>query len=214
LPRPRVKICGITTNEDAILAARLGADAIGLVFYPDSPRAIQLHQVGQIVADLPAFTTVVGLLVDPDAAEVEAILDQGLVQCLQFHGNETARFCNSFGFPYIKAIRVQGLAQAEAELEQFAGHCSVLLDAFVKGTQGGTGSRFDWDIAQALVSNSPNPVILAGGLNAGNVGRAIAQVNPYGVDVSSGVEQCPGIKQADLMRQFFAAVQNSVNYQE
>ena len=170
---------------------------------------MQLHQVEHILYQLPAFTTVVALLVDPVVAEVEKILQQGQIQCLQFHGNESVEFCNSFGFPYIKAIRVKDQAQAEESLEQFAGHCTILLDAFVAGQHGGTGSQFDWNIARALVSNSASPVILAGGLTDTNVAEAISQVKPYGVDVSSGVESEPGIKDPKLMKQFFSAVYNS-----
>ena len=206
MPRRRIKICGITRAEDARLAAALGADAIGLIFHPDSPRAINPRQISDIVGDLPAFITVVGLFVNPRKESVEEVLGSGLVQCLQFHGDESLRFCSSLGVPYIKAIRVKSLADARNDLEPFHGACSVILDTYVKGAAGGTGATFDWSVARELVRDGRNPIILAGGLDPENVADAIAAVNPYGVDVCSGVEAAPGVKDPDRLQRFFAAV--------
>jgi len=207
LLRPRVKICGITNNQDAQQAAILGADAIGINFYAGSPRAVNCGQLPGILHKLPAFITVVGLLVDPTEAEVQSVINTGLVNCLQFHGNESSAFCQSFGIPYIKAIRVNDFDQARVELAEFADCSSVILDAYVKGLAGGTGENFDWSIASRLVVENSNQIILAGGLSAENIGNAITTVKPYGVDVSSGVEIKPGIKDQAKMQAFFSAVQ-------
>ncbi|MCB1671898.1 MAG: phosphoribosylanthranilate isomerase [Gammaproteobacteria bacterium] len=208
MSRRRIKICGITRAEDARLAADLGADALGLVFHPASSRALNPDSIANVVGRLPAFVTVVGLFVDPELALVQQVLETGLVQCLQFHGNESVDFCRSFGVPFIKAIRVRDLDQARRQLQPFQGQCSVILDAYVKGRPGGTGEAFDWSLAKAVVSDGHNPVILAGGLTPENVASAIAAVSPYGVDVSTGVEQRPGIKDPDKLRRFFDAVYN------
>jgi phosphoribosylanthranilate isomerase len=185
----------------------LGADAIGLNFYSGSPRVIASDQVGEIISNLPAFTTVVGLLVNPTQEEVQVVLDTGLIDCLQFHGDETFTYCQSFGVPFVKAIRVSDYDQAKSKLDEFADCSGVLLDAYVKGTHGGTGEQFDWSIAAKLAAESLTPIILAGGLNAENVGSAIESVKPYGVDVSSGVEASPGIKDPVQLQAFFSAVQ-------
>lgn len=207
MSRPRVKICGITSNQDAQLAAISGADAIGLNFYSGSPRAVSSGEAARILDKLPAFITVVGLLVDPSEAEVQSVLDTGLINCLQFHGNETLTFCQSFGVPFIKAIRVDNFNQAKTKLDEFAPCSTVILDTFVQDMAGGTGVQFDWSIAARLVAEVDNQIILAGGLNAENVGTAINTVKPYGVDVSSGVETKPGVKDRVKVRAFFNAVQ-------
>ncbi len=207
MSRPRVKICGITSNQDAQLAAISGADAIGLNFYSGSPRAVSSGEAARILDKLPAFITVVGLLVDPSEAEVQSVLDTGLINCLQFHGNETLTFCQSFGVPFIKAIRVDNFNQAKTKLDEFAPCSTVILDTFVQDMAGGTGVQFDWSIAARLVAEVDTRIILAGGLNAENVGTAINTVKPYGVDVSSGVETKPGVKDRVKVRAFFNAVQ-------
>ena len=206
MPRSRIKICGITRAEDARLAAELGADAIGLNFYARSKRALEPGQVEEIVSDLPAFVTVVGLFVDPSREEVAAVLESGLIHCLQFHGAESANYCRSFGIPFIKAVRVKSLAECRQTLQPFYGTCSVILDAYVPGVAGGTGETFDWSVARELVNDDQNPIILAGGLHPDNVADAITAVKPYGVDISSGVESAPGVKDPELLRRFFAAV--------
>lgn len=206
MPRPRVKICGITNRQDARTAAIAGADAIGLNFYAESSRVIRNEQVAEILQDLPVFTTVVGLVVNPTEAEVQRILSTGFIECLQFHGDETEEFCESFGVPYLKAIRVQSLEQAREELDGYKNcHC-FLLDTFVTGEPGGTGKKFDWSIASSLVAESDRQVVLAGGLDADNVSTALEEVLPYGVDVCSGVEASPGTKDPVKINEFMAAV--------
>lgn len=206
MPRTRVKICGITSATDAQLAAGLGADAVGLIFHQPSSRAVSPGTIREIVGKLPAFVTVVGLFVDPSEKQVSTVLDSGLVQCLQFHGNESVQFCAAFRVPFIKAIRVKDLKTARLELEPFQGACSVILDSYVKGAVGGTGKTFDWAIARQLVNDKQNPIILAGGLAPENIASAIVEVSPYGVDVCSGVEHSPGVKDARKLEQFFEAV--------
>jgi phosphoribosylanthranilate isomerase len=204
--RTRVKICGITRAEDALFAAHCGADAIGLVFYSASPRAVTLEQAEHIARSLPAFVTCVGLFVNPRPQEVEEVLRQVPVDCLQFHGDENADFCQQFDHPYIKAIRVGADTDINLLAGQFSQARAVLLDTFVKDVPGGTGLRFDW--AQ-VPADCPKPVILAGGLTAENVADAVRQVRPYAVDVSGGVEQRKGIKDQAKIRDFIAEV-NSI----
>lgn len=202
----RVKICGITRNEDAQLAVQLGADAIGLNFYHRSARAIKVGQLAEILHNVPAFISRVALFVDPQPGEVEAVLAQGGISCLQFHGSEPVDFCRSFALPVIKAIAVRDALEAERLAHLYGEHCSILLDSFSSTQAGGTGKTFDWTIAKHIVNSSSGNIILAGGLNPANVAEAIATVQPYAVDVSSGVESSPGIKDPQKLRQFFAAV--------
>ena len=186
----RIKICGITRAEDALTAAQAGADAIGLVFYERSPRYVGIAQAAQLAAALPPFVTSVGLFVDADEAFVREVLAAVPLDLLQFHGDESPEYCAQFDRPYLKAIRVK----AGVDLLQCAAHFhtakGLLLDAHVEGIPGGTGATFDWSlIPQAL----PLPVILSGGLDAENVAAAVKRVQPYAVDVSSGVETGKGI---------------------
>ena len=204
--RTRVKICGITRAEDALFAARCGADAIGLVFYAASPRAVTLEQAGQIARSLPAFVTCVGLFVNPRPLDVEEVLRQVPVDCLQFHGDENADFCQQFDHPYIKAIRVSADTDIHLLTGQFNQARAVLLDTFVNDVPGGTGLPFDW---ARVPADCPKPVILAGGLTVENVAGAIRHVRPYAVDVSGGVEQHKGIKDQAKIRDFIAEV-NSI----
>ncbi len=194
--RTRVKICGITRADDAIAAARLGVDAIGLVFYAKSPRHVELAQARQICQALPAFVTSVALFLNPERAQVQQVIDELNIDLLQFHGRESAEFCASFSRPYIKVLGIEG----EHQLQQLVGEHNlargVLLDSHVHGAAGGTGKTFDWALIPAELREK---IILAGGLNADNVARAIAQIRPYGVDLSSGVEASPGIKDIHLM---------------
>lgn len=202
--RVRTKICGITRLEDALDAAALGVDALGFVFWAQSPRAVNPARAAAIIAGLPPLVTAVGLLVDPAEAEVEAALAAGC-NLLQFHGEESPSYCAQFEQPWIKAIRVgpqtdlPELARAYAA----AGARALLLDALVPGTPGGTGQRFDWALVPRELAL---PVILAGGLNPANVAEAIATVRPYAVDVSGGVEQAKGIKDRALMAAFLDTV--------
>lgn len=202
--RTRVKICGLTRREDVQEAARLGADALGFVFYAKSPRAVNVEQAAALVRAVPAFVTTVGLFVDPTEEEVRAVLEQVPLDLLQFHGDEPPVFCSRFGRPYLKAVRVQpgvDLVQYAAAYRESAG---LLLDAYVPGVPGGTGQRFDWDLIPEVL---PLPIVLAGGLEPDNVADAIARVRPWAVDVSGGVEAAKGIKDHARMAAFIGAVQ-------
>lgn len=207
--RTRIKICGLTSVEEAVLAANLGADAIGLVFYPQSKRAITVAQAVSIRQALPAFVSAVGLFVNPTQTQVETVLEQMHLDCLQFHGDETPQFCASFGMPYMKAIRVREGLDLDLEMSRFTTSSAILLDSFDKNSAGGTGTRFDWQIAARAVRTSERCIVLAGGLDAQSVKAAIGQVHPYAVDVSSGVESAPGRKCPERMQAFFNEV-NSV----
>ncbi|WP_028535320.1 phosphoribosylanthranilate isomerase [Paludibacterium yongneupense] len=197
----RVKICGITRPADGALAAELGADAIGLVFYEKSPRHVSIGQARAIVAALPPFVSVVALFVNPERALVESVLEGCPVDILQFHGEETAAFCRSFARPYLKAVRVREGGVDLAELaRQYHDARGLLTDAYVEGTHGGTGCRFDWDL---LPSGGVSlPLILSGGLDEHTIAEAVSRVRPAAVDVSSGVESGKGIKDAARMAAF------------
>lgn len=203
LPVVRSKICGITRIEDARVAVDAGADAIGLVFYAPSPRAVSVSQARQIIAALPPFITTVGLFVNATRCEIGEILDAVPLDALQFHGDETPDQCEGHGRPWYKALRVKPGDDIVAKAERYAGASAILLDTFVAGVPGGTGEVFDWSLVPAGL---PKPVILAGGLNADNVQQAIAQVRPYAVDVSGGVEREKGIKDALAVRTFVERV--------
>jgi phosphoribosylanthranilate isomerase len=203
VPRTRVKICGITRPQDAVLAAQLGADAIGLVFYDKSPRAITVEQAQAIITQCPAFVTVVGLFVDAETPFVHRILAQVPLNVLQFHGNEPPDYCIQFGKPYIKALRVQPDTDIPAFVQRYTQANAILLDSYVKGIKGGTGITFDW---QRIPACSPKPLILAGGLTPDNVAHAIMTGHPYAVDVSGGVESSKGIKDAEKMTAFMRGV--------
>lgn len=206
MPVVRSKICGITRIEDALLAAEAGADAIGLVFYARSPRAVDVRRARAIVAALPPFVTSVGLFVNASRCELNEILDAVPLDLLQFHGDERAADCEGYHRPYLKALRVRHGEDVAARCAEYPSAAGILLDTFVPGVPGGTGESFDW----SLVPAEPGcPIVLAGGLNAGNVGAAIAQVRPWAVDVSGGVEAAPGIKDAGKVRAFLAAVRGA-----
>ena len=201
--RTRVKICGITRLEDALTAIKLGADALGFVFYEKSPRNISADKAAAIVAKLPAFISVVGLFVDAQPNEIKGILSKVHLDILQFHGEETPAECRQYQLPYMKAIRVQaGTNLLQYDLD-FYDAKALLLDAYTEGVAGGTGKVFDWGL---IPNNMSNSIVLAGGLNADNVGDAIQQVQPYAVDVSGGVEREKGIKDADKIAAFMRGV--------
>ena len=202
----RTKICGITRPDDARAVADAGADAIGLVFYPPSPRAVTLSQAQQIVAALPPLVTVVALFVDESASEVGRLVAELPIDLLQFHGQESPGYCRQFGRPWMKALRVREGADITGASAAYAGARAVLLDTWQPGVPGGTGKTFDWQLARAEI---PLPLVLAGGLNPHNVGAAVAQVGPAAVDVSGGVESSPGIKDAGLIQDFVAAVRRA-----
>ena len=204
--RTRTKVCGITRVEDAVAAAEAGADALGLVFFAGSPRCVGIEQARVIRASVPPFVTVVGLFVNPGVDEVNAVLAEVALDILQFHGDERPEFCREFRVPYIKAIRVRSAAaalpEAEAHRETAQG---LLLDAWDEQRFGGTGQSFDWREVAQLAGTAR--IILAGGLRPGNVAEAIRIAQPWAVDVSSGVEEAPGLKSSSLIRQFISEVQ-------
>ncbi|GGU83352.1 N-(5'-phosphoribosyl)anthranilate isomerase [Pseudomonas laurentiana] len=202
----RSKICGITRVEDALAAAEAGADAIGLVFYAKSPRAVDVHQARAIIAALPPFVTTVGLFVNASRCELNEILDAVPLDLLQFHGDETPEQCEGFNRPWIKALRVRPGDDLEASCRLYHNASGVLLDTYVAGVPGGTGESFDWSLVPEKLSK---PVILAGGLTADNVASAIMQVRPYAVDVSGGVEQAKGIKDPARIEAFLHAVRHA-----
>lgn len=203
----RSKICGITRVDDALTAAKAGADAIGLVFYAKSPRAVDVRQAREIVAALPPFVTTVGLFVNASRCEINEILDAVPLDMLQFHGDETPAQCEGFHRPWFKAIRVGNGEDIEAQVARYANASGILLDTFVAGVPGGTGERFDWSLIPAALAK---PLILAGGLTAENVQQAIAQVRPYAVDVSGGVEASKGVKDASKVMAFVGRVRSAM----
>lgn len=201
--RTRVKVCGFTRVEDAVAAAGMGVDAIGLVFYPGSPRFVEPDTAEKIVAALPAFVSVVALFVDEQENAIRRILQRIPVNCLQFHGNEPPDACRVYHKPYIKALRVQESAQVTESAKLYSDACGLLLDAFQPDAKGGTGHRFDW---QLVPDTCPLPIILAGGLSADNAKSAVETVKPYALDVSSGVEAAKGVKDAKKIAAFLQAV--------
>lgn len=204
--RTRVKICGITRVDDARAAAAAGADAIGLVFYPPSPRCLAPERARELRRSLPPFVSAVALFVNPARDEVERVLAEVRPDALQFHGEEDPAFCAQFGVPYIKACRVREGTDLLEYFAPFAGAQGWLADAFVEA-YGGVGARFDWGLVPVL---RDRPLILSGGLTVANVGEALRVVKPWGVDVSSGVEVAKGIKDAAMIEAFIAEVNNAV----
>ncbi len=210
--RTRIKFCGITRLEDALEAVRLGVDALGFVFYPPSPRNIEIDKAAEIMAQLPAFVSCVGLFVNSSQELIQQVLQSTNIDTLQFHGDETAEQCALYGMPYLKAVRMKPGTELQAVADTYQGASALLLDSYEKGTPGGTGSSFDWARVPASLST---PIILAGGLSSDNVASAIKQVNPYAVDVSGGIErvvdqiQQKGIKDAAKMAAFVKEVVNA-----
>lgn len=201
----RVKICGITRTEDAQAAAALGADAIGLVFYPPSPRCLTVAQAREICLALPPFVTAVALFVNERPEVIRGILDAVPVQSIQFHGEETAAQCAAFGRPYVKAARMSAGFDLLEFARPFLGSAQgLVLDSRVEA-YGGVGQAFDWSWIPRGV---PLPIILSGGLDPDNVAEAIRRVRPWAVDVSSGVEVAKGIKDSRKIAQFIAGVRN------
>ena len=201
-----VKICGVTRLEDALAAARAGAHAIGLVFYAESPRHVTPAKAREIISVLPPFITTVGLFVNASAAEVRSVLAQAPVELLQFQGEETPEFCRQFGQPFVKAVRVGPGVDLLQYARDYRGAQALLLDAMVEGLQGGSGVTFDWNL---IPRDLALPVILSGGLTAGNVAEAVRRVRPLAVDVSSGVESAKGIKDAAKIAAFIKGVRDA-----
>ncbi|MGH8751122.1 MAG: phosphoribosylanthranilate isomerase [Burkholderiales bacterium] len=202
----RVKICGITRAEDGRAAAQHGAHAIGLMFYEASPRYVALERAREIIAVLPPFVVCAGVFVNPNDTQVQAVLDALHLDLLQFHGDETPEFCRRFGLPYIKAVRVQEGVDLLQYASRYGAAKGLLLDAHNESLYGGTGGAFDWRL---IPQRLPLPVILSGGLNAGNVAAAVRQVQPWAVDVSSGVESAKGIKDAAKIAAFMQAARSA-----
>jgi len=201
--RTRIKVCGITRPEDAAGIANLGVDAIGLVFYPRSSRFVRGERAGEILDALPPFVTTVGLFLDADVRQVESVLDGVPLDLLQFHGRESPAYCAAFRRPYIKAIPMGEAVDPRAYAQRFVDARGFLMDSNPAGEAGGTGKVFDW---KRIPSSFGRPMILAGGLNPANVRDAVAQVEPYGVDVSSGVESLKGLKDMGLVEAFIRGV--------
>jgi len=208
----RVKICGITNLEDALLAAEMGADALGFIFYPPSPRSIEPDSARGIIDQLPPFVTTVGVFVDENATTVKELAAAVGLDWLQLHGQESPEYCRSLGLRVIKAFRIQD----EASLAPLAAYRDAaqafLLDACRPGRMGGTGETFDWRLAREALKYGP--IILAGGLTPENVGQAIKMAAPQAVDVASGVETAPGKKDPIKLRAFFAAVRGAEEFGE
>jgi phosphoribosylanthranilate isomerase len=201
--RTRVKICGLKESSDARVAADAGADAIGLVFYRESPRYVAPQAAARIAATLPPYVTTVGLFVNEPAESIRRILGEVPLDLLQFQGDEDADFCAQFGRPHVRAVRME----PGTDLVEYAGRFSrakaLLLDAHVPGQRGGTGQTFDW---AGIPRDLPLPLILSGGLTVQNVGRAIREVRPWAVDVSSGVEASRGVKDPAKIVEFIRSV--------
>ena len=202
-----VKICGITSEADALAAAEAGADAIGLMFYEGSPRHVTLEQAKAISAALPQNVMRVGVFVNAEEAFVHQALTECMLNILQFHGDETPEECSRYPVMTLKAFRVQG-EETLAQLEAYPS-AGYLLDAYVKDALGGTGATFNWDLA-VRAQEFGKPIFLAGGLTPENVVEAVRKVQPFGVDVSSGVESEPGRKDAEQMRTFVAAAKGAL----
>jgi phosphoribosylanthranilate isomerase len=203
MSRTRVKICGVTRIEDALLACELGADAIGIVMTPSSPRGVSIECARAIRDALPAFVATVVLTHDLPAEQVRTVVDAVQPDRVQFHGSEDAAFCEGFGVRYIKAVGMDGDVDVRATAARHPNAVGFVLDGHPPGQQGGRGKTFDWS---RIPRDLTRPILLAGGLNPANVGDAIRTVRPWAVDLASGVESAPGIKDAGKLRAFFAAV--------
>lgn len=208
VPQMRVKICGITSIEDAKSAVAFGADAIGLVFYEKSPRYVSPEQAEQIARAVAPFVTVTALFVDAPEAYVAKVLDRVPVGLLQFHGAESSLYCERFSRPYLKALRVKPQLDLVEEISRYPSAQGVLLDTYKKGVPGGTGEAFNWN---SVPVDSPKPIVLAGGLNPENISAAIATPGICGVDVSGGVESAPGIKDHQKVADFIRRAKSGEN---
>jgi len=205
MSRTRIKICGLREPAHARIAAEEGADAIGLVFHKPSPRYIETREAATIAQALPPFVATVGLFVNLPAADVHAILREVPLDLLQFHGDETPEYCEQFGRPYIRVAKMGPGVDLLEYAERFSRAKALIVDADVPGVAGGTGETFDWS---AIPRSVPLPLILSGGLNARNVGRAMREVKPWAVDVSSGVESARGVKDPARIVEFIRSVRS------
>ena len=203
MSRVRVKICGIKSPEDGLVAAHAGADAIGLNFFPPSPRYVEPERARDIAQALPAYVNRVALFVNEPTETVERVLARVPVDTLQFHGDETPEFCRQFGMPYVKSVGVRARRDIELAAEQYVDATALLLDQFDRERWGGTGKLFDWTL---IPGERRMPIVLAGGLTADNVAEALRVVRPYAVDVSGGVESERGVKDPAKIEQFLRGV--------
>jgi phosphoribosylanthranilate isomerase len=203
----RVKVCGITSVEDAIWLCQTGVNAIGLVFYEKSPRYVTVQQAIEICEAIPPFISIVGLFVNKPSTEIEALLAQVPLDLLQFHGTESAQECGKFFRPYIKAVPMQGLSDFSAYADQYPDAKGFLVDSHAPDSVGGSGKTFDWT---QVPHNYPKPIILAGGLQPENIAAAIEMTNVYAVDVSSGVESSPGQKDKQKVEKFMQEVKCAI----
>ncbi len=201
--RTRVKICGITSVADATVVVECGADALGLVFYQNSPRCVSIEQAHEIVAAVPAFVSTVALFVNAESAYIDTVLQHVNVDMIQFHGDESAQECGRYGKRFIKAISMRDDVDLHAMQEHYAQAAALLVDSYRPGIPGGTGEVFDWE---RIPSDLDKAVILAGGLDAANIADAIRSVRPYAVDVSSGVERDKGVKDESKIESFMRGV--------
>ena len=201
--RTRIKICGITRPVDAKAATDAGVDAIGLIFFPPSPRAVDTGVASEIAEEIPAFTTVVGVFVNSSSQVIEDVLAKVRVNCLQFHGDEAPQECERYGIPYIKTVRMKDSASPREVAESHKAASAILLDSYDREKYGGTGETFSWQRAKGCCEK---PVILAGGLNPSNAAEAIMVSDAYGIDISSGVEIAPGIKDSEKIGNLVAVV--------
>ena len=204
--RTKIKICGITNSKNALDAVDLGVDALGFVFFEESPRYIEPKKARKIINLLPLFVLRVGLFVNASKEEVLSAISDSSVNVLQFHGDEDEQFCNQFNLPYIKAISFQDGVNLLEYCKLFTSSSAILIDTYSENMRGGTGKTFNWDL---LPKELPLPLIIAGGLDSGNVSSLINSINPYGVDVSGGVESDKGIKDYTMMKNFVLGVHNA-----
>jgi phosphoribosylanthranilate isomerase len=202
----KVKICGLTRDEDVTAAVTAGADVLGFVF-TKSPRRISINTAIRLSGYVPTGVLRVGLFLDQDRSEIDRVLDSVPLDILQFHGRETQQQCSVFNLPWLKAVAMDNAGSAKLAETEYPGALGLLLDSHTAGKRGGSGKVFDWSLSAPL----SKPVWLAGGLNAENVAQAIRTVRPYAVDVSSGVESAPGIKDSDRIRKFIKAVRDVEN---
>ena len=205
MSRTRVKICGLTRESDLAAAAAAGTDAIGLVFYAPSPRAVETEQARTLLEVLPAFVTSVGLFVNAEPDLVRSVLARVPLDSLQFHGEEPPDYCGAFHRPWIKAVRMRPGADLKALVERYGGAKGLLLDTYDPTAAGGTGRRFDWDLVPEWLAPR---IILAGGLNPGNAAEAVRRLRPYALDVSGGVESAKGVKDRGKMEAFIQGVKD------
>ncbi|CAC9585359.1 Phosphoribosylanthranilate isomerase (EC 5.3.1.24) [uncultured Gammaproteobacteria bacterium] len=200
---PKIKICGFTQADNAREASLLGIDAVGLVFYDKSPRYVEVGAALEIVNALPPFINRVGLFVNADSSFIDEVLCEVPLDTLQFHGDEAPIECSQYAMPFIKALRVHQNTDLIKMADDYRLSCGLLLDAFNENTYGGTGEAFDWSLAKVALDL---PIILAGGLNSDTVADAVKQINPYALDISSGVESAKGVKDIDKIKQFIANI--------